>query len=42
MKNLNFQTQEGDLYQLFETIAPIKYAKIVKNKDGKSMGFGFV
>jgi RNA recognition motif-containing protein len=42
MKNLNFETQEAALYEIFEKIAPIKYAKIVKSKEGKSMGFGFV
>jgi hypothetical protein len=30
------------LEELFEKIATIKYAKIIKNKDGKSMGYGFI
>lgn len=42
IKNLNFSSDEAELYELFEKIGPIKYAKIVRSKDGKSMGFGFV
>ena len=41
IKNLNFESVEGDLYQMLEKIGPVKYAKIVRNKDSKSMGFGF-
>lgn len=41
VKNINFQTEEENLAAIFKQIAPIKYAKIVKNKHGKSMGFGF-
>jgi multiple RNA-binding domain-containing protein 1 len=42
VKNLNFETEDASLYELFEKIGPIKYARIVKSKEGKSMGYGFV
>jgi RNA recognition motif-containing protein len=28
------------LYEFFEKIGPLKYARIVKSKEGKSMGTG--
>ena len=41
IKNLNFESVQGELYEILEKIGPVKYAKIVRSKEGKSMGFGF-
>jgi multiple RNA-binding domain-containing protein 1 len=48
VKNLNFNTTERTLEELFATIAPIRSITIAKKKDVKnpgqslSMGYGFV
>ncbi|CAH1801245.1 unnamed protein product [Owenia fusiformis] len=48
VKNLNFDTKEVDLKEVFEKCGPVKGVKIAKKKDMKnpgkflSMGYGFV
>ena len=44
IKNINFQTSEVDLREHFENfnLGDIKSVKIIKNKEGNSMGYGFI
>lgn len=41
VKNLNFITTENSLREVFEKIGLVRSVKIIKTKDGKSMGYGF-
>lgn len=41
--NLSFNTTEGDLQRLFETVGPVTSCDIIMDKfTSKSRGFGFV
>lgn len=43
VRNIAYKATSEDLQALFETVGPVKSAKIIFEKDsGRSKGFGFV
>lgn len=42
IQNINYTSNDNDLYQYFKSFGGVVYAKIVKNQDGSSKGNGFV
>jgi RNA recognition motif-containing protein len=40
--NLSYDTSESDLYDLFSKIGAVNNVEIVRDKSGRSKGFGFV
>lgn len=40
--NLDYSTTDKDLEELFSSEGGVTYAKVIRNLDGRSKGFGFV
>lgn len=40
--NLDYSTTDKDLEELFSSEGSVTYAKVIRNLDGRSKGFGFV